>query len=146
MVDNVVDIGEMRIARDRVSQFLPKACQHKSLRLEEHGEVVKCVDCGTQVSAFWALKMMTEQWATASSRLKAAREALEADKQANLHLVAARKVEKAWRNKTMVPACPHCHRGVFASDGFGGAMVNKRIEEANRNAESQNRTTEGEKK
>jgi hypothetical protein len=51
------------------------------------------------------------------------------------HLIAARAVEKAWRHPRLLPGCPHCSRGIAATDDFGGLMVNKRIERTRRVAE-----------
>lgn len=42
-------------------------------------------------------------------------------------LKAAKKVEKAWRSRSSVPTCPHCHEAIFPEDGFGGTQVNKKM-------------------
>lgn len=137
MADNVVNIGDFSIAKaDRTwaARIGKGICRHLRLEMDDHGEVVKCMDCGVQVSAYWALKMLASHWEDASRKHKAAKERLAEDKASHLHLIAAKQAEKAWRSRDMVPCCPHCGEGISAKDGFGGSMVSKRIDEARREA------------
>lgn len=136
MDDRVVAIEDLRIAR---RQRVPgeKDCSHRRIVLDDNGEIVKCGDCGVQVSAFWALKMLTAVWGDAQRNLNAAKERVQADREAVLHLTAARRAEEAWRSRTMVPVCPHCSRGILATDGFGASLMSKRLELAWREKEKE---------
>lgn len=126
---NVVDIGELRLSRQKDDyRRRQEGCQHKHLEMDEVGETVHCLDCKAQVSSYWALNMLRDQWATASRNLKARLSELEKDQASVLHLKAAKAVEAAWRSPKYAPACPHCRRGILLEDGFGSARVSKDFE------------------
>lgn len=80
------------------------------------------------VSAFWALEMLSDEYNRALSKLQRDREALAKAKEAETHLLAARRVESVWRSRTMVPACPHCGTGILPEDGLGSSQINRGIE------------------
>jgi hypothetical protein len=40
-------------------------CPHRKLRLVEHGGIVMCADCHVTLSPFWALSMLSKQYALA---------------------------------------------------------------------------------
>lgn len=125
----VINIGDWQLQRKyKYSAPAQDDCDHKHIELDARGDVVKCVKCGVQLSAFWALEMLANEYNTALSKLHRDRDALAKAKQADLHLLAARKVEKVWRSRTMVPACPHCHQGIFPEDGLGGSQVSREVE------------------
>lgn len=127
--DNVVEIGELRLARVKADYTRRhEGCQHRLLQMDDVGEVVTCKDCKAQVSAYWALNLLREYWREHSLKVNRTLAAAQEERGAVLHLTAAKKVEKAWRNKTMVPGCPHCDRGIFPEDGLGGSMVMRRFE------------------
>jgi hypothetical protein len=133
MSADVIQIGDLALKRkERTYPPNPEACPHKKLELDAQGDIVTCLDCKKQVSAFWALIMLVEQYRSARDRLIHEHEVLQQARSENLHLIAARKVDKAWRSRTMVPTCPHCHKGIFAEDGFGGSLVNREMEQRRR--------------
>ncbi|HFD3783363.1 TPA: hypothetical protein ACF4EW_002634 [Pseudomonas aeruginosa] len=135
MADNVVEVGDFSIARKgRIDRYDRQKCRHLRVELNDHGETVICSDCGVQVSAYWALNMVAERLSAEWSKLQRAKKQLSEDKSANLHLVAARVVEKAWRKRDLVPCCPHCGEGISPTDGFGNSLVSKRIDSARRAA------------
>lgn len=120
----IIDIGEVRLQRSNSwHPALPGECDHKHIRLDGNGHIVRCMKCDAQLSAFWALEMLAEQYNRELRRLERDRNALAAAQQANLHLLAARKVEAVWRSTKMAPACPHCGRGILAKDGLGNERV-----------------------
>ena len=134
MSENIVHIGDFGIARRHRQGIRSRGgCLHRQVELDENGHICKCLKCGESVSAFWFLWMLTEDWERAENTRRAAEDKLRADLEANLTLRAARRVEEAWRQRKMLPACPHCCRGISAHDGFGnGSMVNKEIEQRRR--------------
>lgn len=125
---DVVEIGDFSLARKNRGGYAPIGeCAHKHLSLDDTGDVVRCADCNTQVSAYWALTMLADEYGRQWRRLQSGRQALDDAKAKEVTLLSAQRVEKAWRSRTTVPSCPHCNRGIFPQDGFGGAMVNKQM-------------------
>lgn len=130
---DLVEIGDFSLARKNRGGYTPIGeCAHKHITMDDTGDVVRCADCKTQVSAYWALTMIAEEYARQWNKLQHSKQALEEAKAKDIHLLAAQRVEKAWRSHSMVPSCPHCHRGIFPQDGFGNGMVNKEIENRRR--------------
>ena len=126
---NVVDIGELRLARlENSYKRRVEGCQHLRLEMDPVGETVHCRDCNVQVSSYWALEMLRGQWATASSRYKAQLAELQADQSKVLFLKAAKAAETVWRSNKYLPGCPHCRRGIMLGDGFGSIRVGKDFE------------------
>ncbi len=119
---DVIDIGEVRL-----SKKFQKQCAHKRLTYDPADRTVQCLDCERFIDPFSAFLQIVHNLESAKKRAeRILAEAAEArDKE--LPTIAARKVEKAWRSQTMVPACPHCHEAIFSTDGFGGAQVNKKM-------------------
>ena len=142
--DNVVEIGELRLARIKADYTRRhEGCQHRLLEMDDVGEVVTCRDCKVQVSAYWALNLLREFWREHSLKVNRTLAAAQEERGAVLHLTAAKKVEKAWRNKTMVPGCPHCARGIFPEDDLGGSMVQRRFEVGLREREREDSIAQG---
>lgn len=44
-------------------------CAHRNLRLVERGGIVVCADCHVTLSPFWALSMLSEQYALAMGHI-----------------------------------------------------------------------------
>jgi len=44
-------------------------CVHRNLRLVERGGIVMCADCDATLSPFWALSMLSEQYALAMGHI-----------------------------------------------------------------------------
>lgn len=131
---DLVEIGDFSLARKNRGGYTPIGeCAHKHITMDDTGDVVRCADCNTQVSAYWALTMIAEEYTRQWNKLQYSKQALEEAKAKDIHLLAAQCVEKAWRSRSMVPSCPHCHRGIFPQDGFGKGMINKEIENRRRN-------------
>jgi len=138
-MSDVIHIGEWQIhhKRDRYAPA-PDQCNHRHIELDERGDIVRCTKCGAQVSAFWALRMLTEDYNDALVRLERKRQQLTEDIEKNLHLIAARKVESAWRNRTTVPACPRCGEGILPEDGFGSTLISRKFVLRRRASEQKN--------
>lgn len=122
----IVEIGDFRLRRER--KHFSEGCQHKHLTLDDEGEFVTCEDCHKQVGTYAALRMLVDRWALLQARVDAQKDAIAKAAAQTVELRAAQKVEKAWRSRTMVPTCPHCSRGIFPTDGFGEALVNRAME------------------
>lgn len=112
-----------------MSGFSTAECAHIHTTLDDNGRTVRCDDCHLQLSAYWLLEQIIYEYSDAIERLKSERAHFEEEKKKELTLLSAQKVEKAWRRRNLVPTCPHCHRGILPTDGFGaGGFINKEIE------------------
>lgn len=127
MSDNVIEVGDFSVLRknSKYTRFTEKSCQHFSLEMDENGHVVNCLDCKKQVSAYFALELMLDSLKKSRREVASKKSELEQLKTENLHLVAAKKVEKVWRTRDMLPMCPHCGVGISKEDGLGDSCVNK---------------------
>jgi len=135
-MSNVIQIGEFALTRNRDRNFQKNGeCRHRHITCDDVGEIVTCNDCGKQVSAYWALGYFSQVWESEMQKIEAAKRVLAEERAKSVHLLAAQKVERAWRSRGMVPSCPHCGRGILASDGLGSTQVNKAIELRRREAE-----------
>ena len=130
-MSNVFQFGDLQISRAARS-YAAKDCKHMLMELDYEGQVVMCLDCKKQVSAFWALSHYVKRWERMRSDLDSRIANVARVEQTTLHLKAAQKVESAWRSKSMVPVCPHCREAIFQNDGLGGSMINKEIAERRR--------------
>jgi hypothetical protein len=124
-LSNIVNIGDVRITRTRMDYARRNECEHKQLTFDDNGEIVTCDDCAKQVSAFWVVTMLAGVYAKALAKVVSEQRTLAEAKAKDISLLAAQKVEKAWRSRSMVPTCPHCHEAIFPQDGFGGSATNR---------------------
>lgn len=126
---DVIEIGEYAFRRKhRFVVTGDHECAHHSMIMDDDGHHVKCQDCGTQLSAYWVLGRMLDRYREKMRDLDHERQRLAALKAKDLSLIAAKKVEAAWRSRTTVPRCPHCYAGILPTDGFGGSVVSKALE------------------
>ncbi|MFD1557065.1 hypothetical protein ACFSHT_15800 [Paraburkholderia silviterrae] len=134
-MSNVIDIDELRVQRQSRHAPRPAAsCRHMRLDLDDVGSIVRCADCGLQLDAYWTLTLFIEQYERALAKINARERQHAEARERDLHLTAAQRVERAWRSRTMVPCCPHCGEGIRATDGLGGTMINRTIDDRRRAA------------
>jgi hypothetical protein len=133
VASDVIEFADWKVRKEAKRYFSePNKCDHKQLTMDPHGFTVQCDDCKLQLSAYWVLERMLDQYRKARDRLASDRESHRAKMAGDIRMLAARGVEKAWRSRNMVPTCPHCSRGIFPADGFGGSAVSKELELARR--------------
>lgn len=117
----VVDFGEMRVARG-LSRRPFTTCRHVNLVYDNKERRVWCKDCERNIDPFDAFLALTENYNTAYGHYAKMKEtALEA-RNYNLHLIAAKNIEKAWRGRTMAIGCPHCSTGLLPEDFTKGGL------------------------
>lgn len=133
-MSNVIDIEELRFTRDKRIVRPRDECAHHHMTLDDEGQFIRCDDCGVQLSPFWVLNRMLDQYGRALSKVTAREQRVATAQEEGIHLLAARRLERAWRSRTMVPACPHCGEGIGPRDDFGGTMINKAMYERRRAA------------
>lgn len=131
MSDNVIDIGAFRVSRNgpkRSYDRNDKRCPHGQIELDDQGQIVRCTQCGETLSAYWALGMLAKVFNDEWEKLKMAQDRATAAREIQLHLVAAKSLEKVWRSRSMVPCCPHCDRGILAEDMLRPAQTRREFE------------------
>lgn len=127
----VVDIGDARVARGMTRRPF-QSCRHRAMVYDPRERRVWCSDCETDVDAFDAFTILVEHFSSAQSNIDRQRREVGEAKAATIHLIAAREMEQHWRRKHTVPACPHCHAGIFAEDAVSLGSISKEIERARR--------------
>jgi len=116
---NVVDIGDLRIARGETRR--PRSsCKHLSLVFDEKERRVWCKDCEQEIEPFDAFKGLAEFFHAANAKLRDREEAVKEAEQFQLRSRAAKAVDKIWRTRTMVPCCPSCDKGLLPEDFANG--------------------------
>jgi transcriptional antiterminator Rof (Rho-off) len=142
---NVIQIGDFRIAR-KAERYWPGKrglqngdCLHKNMTFDDHGNIVTCDDCNKQIDLAWAFQYIFNDYLREFEKLRAKERELQERTSKSIVLIAARRVEDAWRKHDTVPCCPHCSRGILATDHFGATHISKRMEMLRREREKQNR-------
>lgn len=129
---NVVDIGDLRIARGLTRRVLHK-CAHKRLVFDEAERRVWCQDCESEVEPFDAFRGLCENYNAAVKRIEKREQAV---KEAEAHALisrASKVMDEYWRQRSLVPCCPHCGTGLLPDDVVKGlSRVSKEIEVARR--------------
>jgi hypothetical protein len=120
---NVIEIGKLKVSRESRNPL----CRHNRLEYDTYNKTIQCRDCQAFIDPFNAFVSLVQHFEQGHARLSQARQELKEAKEKHLSLLAARKVEEAWRSRTMVPACPHCGDAIFPEDGFGGTRLNKKM-------------------
>lgn len=121
----VVDIGDARVARGKARREY-SACSHRALVYDKQERRVWCQDCEREVPAFDAFTGIVEQYDRAIKSIEKRRKQVEEAERFAVRRRAAKVMDEAWRSRNMVPACPHCRRGIFPEDVVKGVgMVGK---------------------
>lgn len=137
----VVDIGDLRVSRG-LTRRPYSSCRHMSLTYDPKERRIWCRDCETDVDAFDAFIVLVENYNHGVNELNARDEKLREAEAFQVRSVAAKNIDKAWRKRNMVPACPHCSHGLFPEYFAGGfAMLGKDYAKARISAK--NKDTKG---
>lgn len=87
---NVIELEEFKVRRvNNISYPGSSNCPHDFLEMDDAGEIIRCVKCKSQVSAYWALKNMAEAIGRARATVKAQYDALQEEKKKDVVLLAA---------------------------------------------------------
>lgn len=134
-MNNVVNIGDHRFTRKRDSWLSKDACKHLNKTFDANGDIITCDDCSMQLSPVWVIHQLIDSYNREMDRLDARERVLREQTGKDLHLIAAKTVEAVWRRKSVVPGCPHCHRGILPEDRLGSMQVSRAIELSRRRAD-----------
>ena len=138
----VVDIGDYRVARG-FSRRAFSTCPHRNMAYDSSERRIWCKDCERDVEPFDAFTMIVGQLHTAHLRLEQRKREIEDAEKHSLRSLAAKAVDKVWRKRGMVPACPACGHGLLPEDFKHGvpSMLSREFAEAKRRrAQSENKT------
>ncbi|MHB9879148.1 hypothetical protein ACSMXM_05740 [Pacificimonas sp. ICDLI1SI03] len=128
---NVVDIGDLRVARG-MTRRPQTTCRHRKLVYDNRERRIWCSDCETNVEAFDAFERIAENFDNAHRKAdRLLKEAHEASKFALISR-AAKTIDKEWRSRKMVPTCPHCSAGLWPEDALRMGSVNREWDAARR--------------
>jgi ribosomal protein S27E len=111
----VVDIGDARVARG-MTRRPHVSCRHNSLVYDNRERRVWCSDCERDVDPFDAFEILVKYHDDAVGRIKRREKAVAEAEAFSIISIAAKTIDKAWRSKNMVPACPSCGNGLFPDD------------------------------
>lgn len=115
----VVDIGDLRVARG-MTRRPTTICRHVQLYYDHTERRIWCPDCEATVEPFDAFKQLVEQYDSSLKSLKRRADAVEQAEKHSLISLASKALDKVWRKRGMVPACPACGQGLFPEDFKNG--------------------------
>lgn len=121
---SAIVIGESTFKK-RLRQRNP--CRHKQLIYDKELQTVHCEDCKEQISPFKALMLVVSGFEETESRLNYRESKVAEAESKTIRLKAAQSIERKWRSRSKVPACPHCHEGLFPEDILHAGSVNKEM-------------------
>ncbi|MGB7387968.1 MAG: hypothetical protein WA929_10280 [Pseudomonas neustonica] len=124
---NVVDIGDLRIARGKTRRE-PAACNHLRLNFDDQERRIYCQDCEQEVDHFDAFITVVNNWRTMTRRLDERRKSIDEAEQFTLVSRAAKELDKAWRKRKQVPCCPSCNAGLLPEDFANGIKSTRSAE------------------
>ncbi|CUJ79678.1 hypothetical protein [Achromobacter sp. 2789STDY5608628] len=125
----VVNIGDLRVARGK-SQRPLSVCRHPRLVYDTSERRVYCQDCESDVAPFDAFLQLVER----HHHLDAKAEKLREDAAHTVISRAAKRMDAAWRSKTMAPLCPHCTKAIMPEDVVNGVGMTSKEWEVRRRA------------
>lgn len=131
---NIVDIGDLRVARGQTRRP-HSACHHVRLSYDPQERRIWCRDCENDVDPFDAFTVLVKHFDGAYKSLLREQEKLEEAKTFQLRSLAAREIDKVWRRRNVMPACPSCRSGLFPEDFKDGKFptVGRQFAETRRN-------------
>ena len=118
----VVDIGDYRVARGK-SRRPFSSCAHLRMVYDKDERRIWCEDCKKDVSAFDAFESLIVNLAKANDKIRSEKEKIKIAKEHNLISIASKVIDDAWRQKKLVPCCPHCREALFPDDFKRGASM-----------------------
>jgi len=120
------DDGTINHFLAKVPGYPRRKCNHTRFFVDETNHEVTCRDCNAIVQPFDAMLVFanrTNEYRERLDRMRAEQVELAAYKP---WLKAVKRLEGVWRG-SMLPCCPHCHRGIEAEDLANGALINRSI-------------------
>lgn len=118
----VVDIGDHRVARGMTRRSF-SGCNHHRQVYDQQERRIWCKDCERDVEPFDAFVSIVNQLSAATMKLDSRAKRLAEAEAFQARSLAVKELDKVWRKRRMVPACPHCNMGLFPEDFKNGVGV-----------------------
>ena len=134
-MSNIVNLDEYRLAKNSKNKdngISNKKCDHLDFAVSPTKNIPVCKDCGESVDPISVLKIFKEQLKSQQEEIDAQGRFLTLVRNAKIHSISAKKVEKAWKMEKSLPICPHCKEGISHNDGFGDSFIDSQIDAARR--------------
>lgn len=127
----VVDIGDLRVARGMTRRPV-STCRHHQLVYDDRERRIWCKDCEADVEPFDAFKGIVENFDRAAREIQQTMDEVNESRTFAIISIAAKKIDKLWRRRGSVPACPHCSAGIWPEDVDKMGSVSKEWDGASR--------------
>ena len=131
----VIDFGDLRVARGLTRRPV-RTCRHHAMRYDPRERRIWCADCETDVEAFDAFTLLIEYFDAVQKKARRMMDEAKEAQSFQLRSIAAKKIDEKWRKRNMVPACPHCHAGIWPEDVDRMGLVGKEYDAARRARDS----------
>lgn len=118
----VVDIGDLRVARG-MSRRPVSACRHLDIRYDSSERRIWCADCETDIDPFDAFTSLCENYDAALKRFERKKSDAESAMRHSLFSRASKEMDKLFRKRGYVPACPTCGHGIFPEAVVKGLRI-----------------------
>lgn len=118
----VVDFGDIRVSRG-LSRRPHTSCLHVNLIFDRNERRIWCSDCEKNVDPFDAFESIANNMSAAISHFQSIKKSALEAQDYNIHLIAAKNIEKLWRGKKLAPVCPHCRTGLLPDDFKSGCSA-----------------------
>ena len=118
----VLQIEDIRVSRG-LTRRPASSCRHLRLRYDQQERRIWCPDCERDVEAFDAFISLVDRLKRHNQSLDRREKAIAEAEAFTIRSRAAKVMDKAWRSRTMVPACPHCRGGLLPELFTGGVSM-----------------------
>ena len=118
----VVNIGDYRVSRGMTRRPF-SGCPHRTMSYDTNERRIWCRDCERDVEPFDAFSGLCQEYHEAFAKLQKRFRELEEAEKFQIRSLAAKAIDKAWRKRNMVPACPHCRGGLFPEHFKDGCLT-----------------------
>ena len=130
--NNIIQLGEYIFKEGRRRNRFKNGedCPHKTITYCSESKRVWCVDCESTLDTFDCFERLLNQWDQNIHIINKRFEKVKAAEEHTLRSRAAKALDDIYRRRKMVPACPHCKRGLLADDWLTGHQytVSKELE------------------
>lgn len=108
--ENIVSIEALRINRNIDKRC---NCTKRSFVVDSRNKAVHCSGCGAWVDPYDAMYELARHYERLENETRELLEQRRKIARYKPHMVVFRKLEKQYRGRKMLLACPHCSRGFF---------------------------------
>lgn len=111
--ENIVNLEVLRINRNIDKRC---KCQDSNYVVDTENREVNCSKCGARIDPFDAMYELSLHWERVEKETERLLEQRKQIVNYKPHMIVFREIERKYRGKEMIPACPHCNRGFYFED------------------------------